>query len=158
MAIANVLDRVKTPALTVAKAGSFQVPVIVAEVGPTVFRVLYRSNPQQEHPNCVPSCDWPVLGLVSAGGLSKLGRHRAHHGGGLHRAAPGLAANRQAAYGRDPDAVFLADRKRDSGDEPGPGGQDSEVFAHRRQNAGAASPRGAKALRLYRCNSPGRPT
>ena len=55
------------------------------------------------------------------------------HGGGLYRAAPGLTANRQAAYGRDPDAVFLAHRKRDSGDEPGPRGQDSEVFAHTSQ-------------------------
>jgi len=75
---------VKTPALTVARAESFQVPAIVAEVGPD---------------------------------------------GGLHRAAPGLAADRQAAYGRDPDAVFLAHRKRNSGDESGPRGQDAEVFA-----------------------------
>ena len=30
--------------------------------------------------------DWPVLDLVSARRLSELGRHRAHHGGGLHRA------------------------------------------------------------------------
>jgi hypothetical protein len=108
---------------------SFQVPAIVAKVGPTVFRVLYRSDPQQEHPNCVPSCDRPVLGLVSACRLSEFGRHRAYHRGGLHRAAPGLAADRQAAYGRDPDAVFLAHRKRNSGDESGPRGQDAEVFA-----------------------------
>jgi hypothetical protein len=53
----------------------------------------------------------------------------AHHGGCLHRTAPGLAADRQAAYGRDSDAVFLVDREAHLGHEPGPGGQDPKVFA-----------------------------
>ncbi|HXO98295.1 MAG TPA: hypothetical protein VN857_17025, partial [Chthoniobacterales bacterium] len=88
-----------------------------------------RPNPQQEHPDRVLSCDWPILELVWPSRLPELRRHRAHHRGGLHRAAPGLTADRQAAYGRDPDAVFLAHRERRLGDESGPGGQDSEVFA-----------------------------
>ena len=39
-------------------------------------------------------------------------------------------------YGRHPDAIFLADRKRRSGHESGPGSQDREIFADRRQNTG----------------------
>jgi len=58
--------------------------------------------------------------------------------------------------GRDPDVLFLADREGHLDHEPGPGGQNDQVFAGRRQDAGAASSRGAKALRLHRCNSPGR--
>jgi len=42
---------------------------------------------------------------------------RADPRGGLYRAAPGLTANRQAAYGRDPDVVLLADLKRGCADQ-----------------------------------------
>ena len=50
--------------------------------------------------------------------------------------APGRAAHGQTAHGGDPDAVFLAYRKRSPGHESGPGSQDREIFADRRQNAG----------------------
>ena len=49
---------------------------------------------------------------------------------------PGRAAHGQTAHGRHPDAVFLAYRKRSAGHESGPGSQDREIFADRRQNAG----------------------
>ena len=43
--------------------------------------------------------------------------------------APDRAAHGQTAHGGDPDAVFLAHRKRGARHESGPGSQDREVFA-----------------------------
>jgi hypothetical protein len=70
--------------------------------------------------------------------VSAARRHRAHHGGRLHRnlTAPGRSAHGQTAHGGDSDVVFLAYRKRRLGHESGPGSQDREIFADRRQNAG----------------------
>ena len=48
----------------------------------------------------------------------------------------GRTAHGQTAHGGDPDAVFLAYRKRSARNEPGPGSQDREIFPDRRQNAG----------------------
>src|ERR1700720_3738757 len=56
--------------------------------------------------------------------------------GGVRRTTSGLAGNYQAAYVRDPDALFLADRERHFGHESCPGGQNGEVFSQRRQNPG----------------------
>lgn len=49
--------------------------------------------------------------------------NRANNGRRLYRdtPAPGCVAHRQTAHGGDPHAVFLADRKRDSRHESGPG-------------------------------------
>jgi hypothetical protein len=55
------------------------------------------------------------------------------------------AAHSQTAYGSHPDAVFLAHRKRSARHESGPGSQDREIFADRRQNAGVCRRRSAKA-------------
>jgi hypothetical protein len=41
---------------------------------------------------------------------------------------PGRAAHGQTAHGGDPDAVFLAHRKRSARHESGPGSQDREIF------------------------------
>src|SRR5271165_6016110 len=58
---------------------------------------------------------------------------------------PGRAAHGQTAYGRHPDAVFLAHRKRSAGHESRPGSQDREIFADRRENPCVRRRRGSEA-------------
>ncbi len=126
-------------ALTVAKAESFQVPDRCrswTRGHKEVFRVLYRPDPQQEHQTRVLSCDWPVFDLVWPSRLSEPGRHRADHGRSLHRAAPGLRADGQTAYGRDPNVLQLSHGERRTRYESCSGGQDRAFFAQGRQNAG----------------------
>jgi hypothetical protein len=57
-------------ALGLIKAGSFQVPALIADIGPDAtkryFEFFYGSHPEQEHADRLLSCHWPVPGLVPA--------------------------------------------------------------------------------------------
>ena len=99
-------------ALTLTKAETFQVPAIVAEVGPEAtkrffefFTVPIRNkNTRIAYHHAIGQfLDWCQHACFQS--LEDIEPITV---AGLHRAAPGLAADRQAAYGRDPDAVFLA--------------------------------------------------
>jgi hypothetical protein len=68
----------------------------------------------------------------------------------LHRAAPGLRADGQTAYGRDPNVLQLSHGERRTRYESCSGGQDRAFFAQGRQNAGVRPGRSPDGIGLDR--------
>src|SRR6202008_4867083 len=128
--------------LAVVAAQTFRAPILIERAGPSARKKFFEfftvpirnANTRAAYYRAIQQ----FLAWCERAGYQDLEEHRTHHGRGLHRGtpAPGRAGNGQTAHGRDPDAVFLAHRKGSARDESGPGSQDREIFAHRRQNAG----------------------
>src|SRR6266403_1270541 len=68
-----------------------------------VLRIFYGADPQRQYTSRLLPGNPTVSGLGRARWISAARRHRAHHGGRLHRnlTAPGRAAHGQTAHGGD---------------------------------------------------------